>query len=113
MAITEDTRRLTVAITGPTGEIGQSVLAALERSRSIGHIVGMALIGTGLVLIDGRATRIIGATKLPTAMCTLAARLNGSALYGLARISNVRSWPLADISCPPANVCFWPKADIR
>jgi UDP-glucose 4-epimerase len=42
MASTADTQRLTVAITGPTGEIGQSVLAALERSRSIGRIVGMA-----------------------------------------------------------------------
>jgi UDP-glucose 4-epimerase len=35
-------QRLTVAITGPTGEIGQSVLAALERSREIGRILGMA-----------------------------------------------------------------------
>jgi UDP-glucose 4-epimerase len=33
---------LTVAITGPTGEIGQSVVAALERSRDVGRIVGMA-----------------------------------------------------------------------
>jgi len=42
MTTTADSQRLTVAITGPTGEIGQSVLAALERSRSIGRIVGMA-----------------------------------------------------------------------
>lgn len=34
--------KLTVAVTGPTGEIGQSVLAALERSREVGRIVGMA-----------------------------------------------------------------------
>ena len=27
------------------------------------HFMGMALIGTGLVLIDGRAIRILGATK--------------------------------------------------
>jgi UDP-glucose 4-epimerase len=33
---------LTVAITGPTGEIGQAVVAALERSREIGSILGMA-----------------------------------------------------------------------
>jgi UDP-glucose 4-epimerase len=33
---------LTVAITGPTGEIGQAVVAALERSRSVGRILGMA-----------------------------------------------------------------------
>jgi len=33
---------LTVAITGPTGEIGQSVVAALERSREVGKILGMA-----------------------------------------------------------------------
>jgi UDP-glucose 4-epimerase len=35
-------RTLTVAITGPSGEIGQAVVAALERSREVGHIVGMA-----------------------------------------------------------------------
>jgi UDP-glucose 4-epimerase len=33
---------LTVAITGPTGEIGQAVVAALERSKEIGTILGMA-----------------------------------------------------------------------
>jgi UDP-glucose 4-epimerase len=33
---------LTVAVTGPTGEIGQAVLAALERSREVGKILGMA-----------------------------------------------------------------------
>lgn len=34
--------KLTVAVTGPTGEIGQAVLAALERSREVGRILGMA-----------------------------------------------------------------------
>ncbi len=33
---------LTVAITGPTGEIGQAVVASLERSREVGSILGMA-----------------------------------------------------------------------
>jgi len=33
---------LTVAVTGPTGEIGQAVVAALERSRDVGRILGMA-----------------------------------------------------------------------
>jgi UDP-glucose 4-epimerase len=33
---------LTVAITGPTGEIGQAVVAALERSREVSSILGMA-----------------------------------------------------------------------
>jgi UDP-glucose 4-epimerase len=33
---------LTVAITGPTGEIGQAVVAALERSREVAAIIGMA-----------------------------------------------------------------------
>jgi UDP-glucose 4-epimerase len=33
---------LTVAVTGPTGEIGQAVVSALERSRGIGRIRGMA-----------------------------------------------------------------------
>ena len=33
---------LTVAITGPTGEIGQAVVGALERSREVGRILGMA-----------------------------------------------------------------------
>jgi UDP-glucose 4-epimerase len=35
-------RPLTVAVTGPTGEIGQAVVAALERSREVGEIRGMA-----------------------------------------------------------------------
>ncbi len=35
-------RPLTVAVTGPTGEIGQAVVSALERSRDVGQILGMA-----------------------------------------------------------------------
>ncbi len=35
-------KRLTVAVTGPTGEIGQAVVAALERSREVASILGMA-----------------------------------------------------------------------
>ncbi len=35
-------RGLTVAVTGPTGEIGQAVVGALERSRDVGQILGMA-----------------------------------------------------------------------
>jgi nucleoside-diphosphate-sugar epimerase len=34
--------RLTVAVTGPTGEIGQAVVGALERAPEIGAIIGMA-----------------------------------------------------------------------
>jgi UDP-glucose 4-epimerase len=33
---------LTVAVTGPTGEIGQAVVAALERSKDVQRIIGMA-----------------------------------------------------------------------
>jgi UDP-glucose 4-epimerase len=33
---------LTVAVTGPTGEIGRSVVTALERSREVGRVLGMA-----------------------------------------------------------------------
>jgi len=33
---------LTVAVTGPTGEMGQAVLAALERSREVKRVLGMA-----------------------------------------------------------------------
>jgi UDP-glucose 4-epimerase len=33
---------LTVAVTGPTGEIGQAVVSALERSREVKRILGMA-----------------------------------------------------------------------
>ena len=33
---------LTVAVTGPTGEIGQAVVGALERSREVGRVLGMA-----------------------------------------------------------------------
>jgi nucleoside-diphosphate-sugar epimerase len=33
---------LTVAVTGPTGEIGQAVVAALERSREVSRVLGMA-----------------------------------------------------------------------
>ncbi len=40
MAPTSD--RLTVAITGPTGDIGRSLLRALERSRDVGQVVAMA-----------------------------------------------------------------------
>ena len=36
------TKPLTVAVTGPTGEIGQAVVAALERSREVGKVLGMA-----------------------------------------------------------------------
>jgi UDP-glucose 4-epimerase len=35
-------QRLTVAVTGPTGEIGKAVVDALERSREVGSILGMA-----------------------------------------------------------------------
>jgi UDP-glucose 4-epimerase len=34
--------RLTVAVTGPTGDLGIAVVSALERSRRVGRIVGMA-----------------------------------------------------------------------
>src|SRR5579859_5832198 len=33
---------LTVAVTGPTGEIGQAVVNALERSRDVARVLGMA-----------------------------------------------------------------------
>ncbi len=33
---------LTVAVTGPTGELGKAVVAALERSREVASIIGMA-----------------------------------------------------------------------
>jgi UDP-glucose 4-epimerase len=36
------TDQLTVAVTGPTGDIGRSLIRALERSRTIGEIRGMA-----------------------------------------------------------------------
>jgi UDP-glucose 4-epimerase len=35
-------RKLTVAVTGPTGDIGRSLLRALEHSREIGRITAMA-----------------------------------------------------------------------
>ncbi len=35
-------RKLTVAVTGPTGDIGRSLLRALDRSREIGSVVAMA-----------------------------------------------------------------------
>jgi len=35
-------KALTVAVTGPTGEIGRSVIAALERSPRVARILGMA-----------------------------------------------------------------------
>jgi nucleoside-diphosphate-sugar epimerase len=38
----EPSRGLTVAVTGPTGEIGQAFVAALERSREVGRVLGMA-----------------------------------------------------------------------
>jgi UDP-glucose 4-epimerase len=33
---------LTVAVTGPTGEIGQAVVTSLDRSREVGRVLGMA-----------------------------------------------------------------------
>ncbi len=39
---TPSARPLTVAVTGPSGEIGQAVVRALERSREVGRILGMA-----------------------------------------------------------------------
>ena len=33
---------LTVAVTGPTGDLGRSVVRALERSQSVDRIIGMA-----------------------------------------------------------------------
>jgi nucleoside-diphosphate-sugar epimerase len=38
----EPSAGLTVAITGPTGEIGQAVVAALERSSEVERVLGMA-----------------------------------------------------------------------
>jgi UDP-glucose 4-epimerase len=40
-ATTPHTAPLTVAVTGPTGDIGRSLLRALERSREVARIVGM------------------------------------------------------------------------
>jgi UDP-glucose 4-epimerase len=40
--VSPDTERLTVAITGPTGDIGRALVHTLERSRTIGEIRGMA-----------------------------------------------------------------------
>jgi UDP-glucose 4-epimerase len=40
--VSPDAERLTVAITGPTGDIGRALVHALERSRAIGEIRGMA-----------------------------------------------------------------------
>ena len=42
MATADRSKPLTVAITGPTGDIGRSVVRALERSREVGRIIGMA-----------------------------------------------------------------------
>jgi UDP-glucose 4-epimerase len=39
---TRPAKGLTVAVTGPTGEIGQAVVGALERSREVSRIIGMA-----------------------------------------------------------------------
>jgi UDP-glucose 4-epimerase len=40
--VSPETERLTVAITGPTGDIGRALVHALERSRAVGEIRGMA-----------------------------------------------------------------------
>jgi UDP-glucose 4-epimerase len=41
-ARTQRPKGLTVAVTGPTGDIGKPFIRALERSRDVGRIVGMA-----------------------------------------------------------------------
>src|ERR1700683_2313167 len=38
----DSTQGLTVAVTGPTGEMGRAVIAALDRSPGVARIVGMA-----------------------------------------------------------------------
>jgi UDP-glucose 4-epimerase len=40
--VPDQPRRLTVAVTGPTGDIGRSLLRALDRSREIRSVVAMA-----------------------------------------------------------------------
>jgi UDP-glucose 4-epimerase len=40
--VSPEAERLTVAITGPTGDIGRALVHTLERSRTIGEIRGMA-----------------------------------------------------------------------
>jgi nucleoside-diphosphate-sugar epimerase len=43
MAVTRAAAKgLTVAVTGPTGEIGRAFVSALERSRAVGRVLGMA-----------------------------------------------------------------------
>ena len=42
MATAKRSEGLTVAVTGPTGDIGRAAVRALERSQSVGRIVGMA-----------------------------------------------------------------------
>ena len=39
---TETTKGLTVAVTGPTGDIGRALLRALDRARGVGSVLGMA-----------------------------------------------------------------------
>jgi nucleoside-diphosphate-sugar epimerase len=41
-AATSETPRLTVAVTGPTGEIGKPFIDELERTRAVAQIIGMA-----------------------------------------------------------------------
>ncbi len=38
----DPSKSLTVAVTGPTGDIGRSLVRALERSKEVGRIIGMA-----------------------------------------------------------------------
>src|SRR5204863_6967147 len=38
----ENRRMLTVAVTGPTGEIGRAFIGALERSPEVDRVIGMA-----------------------------------------------------------------------
>ena len=42
MASTSPKPSLTVAVTGPTGEIGRAFIRSLERAKEVGRIVGMA-----------------------------------------------------------------------
>jgi hypothetical protein len=49
---------LTVAVTGPTGEIGQAFVAALERSREVHRVLGMARRPFDPAARGGRADRL-------------------------------------------------------
>ena len=81
---------LTVAVTGPTGEIGRPLIAALERAPEVERVIGMArspfdLAGEGWEKTEYRRGDVLdraavdGSSRVPTSSSTWPSRSSPAA----------------------------------